>query len=580
VPAVQFASSPTAAIVFRWAVGAVALLGVDAVSKASSIAISPPSATIGVAYAGTISYSGGHASAVESMSINGTCLGSYTLAPGLTVTYNGGNTASVIGTPSGSIGTVSFTATVSDGSGCSGGLSDTRSTSLIIQNSGGGPVVPSIVVSPQSTVAQIGSDVVLSGGASGNPTPAYFWQQGLTPIPGATNNTLLIASAQWTNAGIYSLVASNSQGKANAACFLTMAVTPGSNSLSQQFTNYAMAGQAVTMYSLITNVSTGSNTYSWYYNNNPIGITSSNFSLTAAQAVPSKSGVYAVTFNSVVGSTTVVNNQQYISYWAFGYPPTLVQQPTNQTLSPGSNATFAFTLAGGNYASIFLYQSQTIVAETNLPSYNPSTGTTTTNISFTISNATPVNSGTYTVVVTNFWGRTSSSNISLTVGSPLSVSTPQGQTNYAGKNVSLSVTPSGAFPFAYQWQKGGVNLANGGDISGVFTNILNVAPAAVSDSGNYQVVVTNVTGSVTSGVAAVSIVPVPRFALTLGANGVVVNSAEGLPGSEYVVQVSTNLTGADWTPILANTVPSDGLITFTNVGPVGSGDLFYRIEFP
>ncbi|MGH8024880.1 MAG: immunoglobulin domain-containing protein, partial [Limisphaerales bacterium] len=308
------------------------------------------------------------------MSISGNCLGSYTLAPGLTVTYNGGNTASVTGKPTGSIGTVAITATVTDGSGCSGGLSDTRSTSLIIQNSGGGPVEPSIVVSPQSTVAQVGSDVVLSGGASGNPAPVYFWNQGITAIPGATNNTLVIPSAQLTNAGVYSLIASNSQGKVSAACILTMAVTPGSNSLSQQYTNYPVAGQPVTMDSLITNVPTGVDTYSWYYNNNPIGVTSSNFSLTAAQATPSKSGVYAVTFNSTVGGNTVVNDQQYISYWAFGFPPALAGQPTNQTLSLGSNATFAFTVTGGTYASIFLYLNQTVVAETNLASYNPVTG--------------------------------------------------------------------------------------------------------------------------------------------------------------------------------------------------------------
>ncbi|MGH7941017.1 MAG: immunoglobulin domain-containing protein, partial [Limisphaerales bacterium] len=238
-----------------------------------------------------------------------------------------------------------------------------------------------------------------------------------------------------------------------------------------------------------------------------------------------------------------------------------------------------FTVAGGNYASIFLYQNQTIVAETNLASYNPSSGSATTNISFTISNATPADSGAYTVVVTNFWGSISSSNITLMVESPLSVSAPEGQTNYAGSDLSLSVAPSGTPPFAYQWQKGGVNLAGGGGLSGVFTNILNIAPAAVSDSGDYQVVVTNTSGSVTSSVAVVSILPVPRFALALGTGGVVLNTTDGLPGGEYIVEDSTNLAGG-WTPILTNTVPPDGSITITNAGPLNSRDLFYRVEFP
>jgi Immunoglobulin domain/Immunoglobulin I-set domain len=582
VPAVQIAGTPTAAIVFRWVVGAAAMLGFDAVSKASSISISPPSATVGVPYAGTITYSGGYAGEMASMDIGGVCLGSTTLAPGLSVTYHSGNSANVTGTPTGSPGTVSITATVTDGSLCSGGLNDTRSTSLIIQNSGGGPVVPSMLVTPQNVIAPVGSDVILSGGASGNPTPAYHWTQGITPIPGAISNTFLLSSAQLTNSGIYYLWASNSQGQVSSYCYLTMAITPGTNSLSFEHTNYVLAGQPVTMYSWITNVTSGSsNTYLWQYGSGNIpGGTNPDLTLTASQTTPAKSGTYSVVLSSYVSGTLIVNGQTYPSFWAFGYPPTLSQQPTNQTLSPGANAKFAFTVAGGNYASIFLYQNQTIVAETNLASYNPSLGSATTNISFTISNATLADSGTYTVVVTNFWGSTSSSNITLTVGSPLSVSAPGGQTNYAGKNVSLSVTPSGTSPFGYQWQKGGVSLANGGEFSGVFTNILNIAPAATTDSGNYQVVVTNNFGSVTSSVAVVSIVPVPRFALALGTSGVSLNAANGVAGSEYIVQVSTNLADAGgWTPIFTNNVPSSGSITFTNPAPL-NGDTFYRVEFP
>ena len=585
VPVAQFTASPASAIVMRWVVGAVAMFGFDAVSKASSIAISPPSATIGVGYAGSITYSGGHAGQVLSMSINGHCLStsSYTF-DGLTFTYPGsGNVANVTGTPTGSPGTISITATVTDGGNCSGGLSDTRTTSLILENSGGGPVVPSMLVYPQNVVAQVGSDVVLSGGASGNPIPGYHWTQGITAIPGATTNTLTIPSAQLTNSGIYYLWASNSQGQVSSYCYLSVAVTPGTNSLSLEYTNYAVAGQPLTMYSWITNVSSGSsNTYSWYYNNSTTiipGATNADLTVAAAQTTPAKSGTYAVTFNSSVSGTLIVNAQQYPSFWTFGYPPALSQQPTNQTVSAGSNATFAFTVAGGTYPAIFLYQGQTVVAQTNLLSYNPSLGTATTNISFTIPNVTSANAGTYTVVVTNFWGSTTSSNITLSVPASLSVSAPAGQTNYAGEDVSLGVTASGTSPLGYQWQKGGVNLANGGELQGVFTNLLSIAPAATNDSGNYQVIVSNSSGSVTSSVAAVSIVPVPRFALAHGTSGLLLDSAGGVPGSEYIVEVSTNLSGGNWTPVLTNTVPQDGSITFTNFGSL-SGNLFYRVQFP
>ena len=268
MPIVRTVGNPSAAWIFKWVIGA-AIVGYDAVSSASSVAISPPAATIGVPYAGTITYSGGHAGEVVSMAVNSHCLtSSYTLAPGLTVTYSGGNTARVSGTPSGTAGTVGLTVEVTDGSGCGGGLTDTRATSLIVQNSGGGVIAPTMVVVPGNVIAQIGSDVILSGGASGNPTPSYFWRQGLSIIPGATNNTLLIPSVQLTNSGQYTLYASNSQNVVNSSCYLTVALTPGADPLALLYTNYSLAGTPLTMYSLITNVPAGVDSYSWTYYGN------------------------------------------------------------------------------------------------------------------------------------------------------------------------------------------------------------------------------------------------------------------------------------------------------------------------
>ncbi len=585
LPAIQSIGSPTGALILRWAAGGVAYFGYHAISSASSISISPPSATIGTPYAGTVTFSSGFSGGASAMNMSNSCLGSHILSPGLTLTYSGGHTASVTGTPTGSLGTVPFTLTVYEYSGC-GGLSYTGGTSLIIQNSGGGAVTPSMLVAPQNIVAQVGSDVILSGGAGGNPTPQYYWQQGLTPIPGATNNSLLIPAAQLTNSGIYTLNATNSAGKASSLCYLTMAITPGSNILVSGYTNYIVAGTAVTMSSLITNVPAATNTYSWQYGqtgvgNNIPGATNNTLILTSAQTTPSKSGVYSVTFNSV-DISTIVNSNQYNSYWVFGYFPSVTNQPSPVTVNAGSNATFSVTLAGSTYPDVFLYQNQTtLVAQTNLSSFNPSSATTTTNISLTISNVTQANAGSYTFVVTNYWGSITSSPASLTVISPLSVTAPQSQTNYAGKSVSLSVTPSGTSPFSYQWQKGAVNLSNGGDISGATTNTLNLAPAATTNSGNYRVVVTNTSGSVTSSVAVVSIVPVPQFALSLGVSNATLSAPGGVAGSNYVVQVSTNLaTGIGWVPLKTNAVPANGAISFTDTNTANSSQRFYRVQFP
>ncbi|MBI5384152.1 MAG: immunoglobulin domain-containing protein [Verrucomicrobia bacterium] len=69
---------------------------------------------------------------------------------------------------------------------------------------------------------------------------------------------------------------------------------------------------------------------------------------------------------------------------------------------------------------------------------------------------------------------------------------PQTQTVVAGTNVTLSVAATGTEPFSYQWRRNGVNLA--GQSNANLTH-LNAQPAY---SGNYDVVVSNALGSVTS----------------------------------------------------------------------------------
>ena len=230
------------AVVLKIATGAVAIFGYHAISSASSIAVSPANATVGQAYVGTVTYSGGHASQVSSMALSnnltsGTlvCLGaSQTLGNGLSIVYSGGNKATVTGTPS-AAGNLFFRVAAYDAGGCGSGETDRKqATTLIIGTGGGGGVAPAITATPQNVMAQVGSDVLLSGGASGNPIPRYYWYLG-PPSAGnlvSTNSSLVITNVGYTNAGLYSMVASNASGKTadnGATAFVTTCLTPGSN---------------------------------------------------------------------------------------------------------------------------------------------------------------------------------------------------------------------------------------------------------------------------------------------------------------------------------------------------------------
>ncbi len=90
------------------------------------------------------------------------------------------------------------------------------------------------------------------------------------------------------------------------------------------------------------------------------------------------------------------------------------------------------------------------------------------------------------------------------VGPVISVH-PASQTVVVGTTVVLSVTATGDDLLGYQWRKGGVELADGGNVSGADTATLTLANAAVSDTGVYDVVVSDSSGSVVSRSAVVTV---------------------------------------------------------------------------
>jgi Immunoglobulin domain/Immunoglobulin I-set domain len=584
------ARSPMGSIIARWVAGGVAYFGYHAISGATSlnysISISPPTATQGKFYSGTLTWTGGYSGEVSSMSINGNCIVSspFTISPGLSIIYSGGSSATISGTPTASnLFTMSSEIYLYSQCNAVSIYEATRTTpTFTVISSNGLPVGPSFNNIPQNQVAILGSSVNLYGSATGIPTPTYQWSRNLAPISGATNAACTINNSQLSDAGTYSLTASNSTSHPTAFCVLSVCIPPGTNFTVLNWTNYAPAGVPLTMSAYITNVSTATNSVYWGFNGGPFLLTNTSFPLTAAQAVPSHSGTYSAFFNSVNGTNVYANKVEADSQWQFGYLPVVTNQPSPVTVGAGSNATFTCILAGGNIPYVYLYQNGTnLVAQTNFPAFNPATATITTNISLTVPNVTQANAGNYTFVITNFWGSITSSPAALTVITPLSVSSPAGQTNYAGKNVSLNVTANGTPPLTYQWQKSGLNLSNGGNLSGATTNTLSINPAATSNSGNYQVIVNNTSGSVTSSVASVSILPVPAFALSLGTSSVALSAAGGVIGSNYIVQISTNIANSNgWLSLYTNTVPGNGVINYTDTNAPTNAQRYYRLQFP
>jgi hypothetical protein len=81
---------------------------------------------------------------------------------------------------------------------------------------------------------------------------------------------------------------------------------------------------------------------------------------------------------------------------------------------------------------------------------------------------------------------------------PVVTTPPQSQTNRAGARAVFSVSATSSSPIEYQWQRNGTNLVDGGNLSGVTTDTLNINNISDTDAGSYAVVVSNAYGSVTN----------------------------------------------------------------------------------
>jgi endonuclease/exonuclease/phosphatase family metal-dependent hydrolase len=165
-------------------------------------------------------------------------------------------------------------------------------------------------------------------------------------------------------------------------------------------------------------------------------------------------------------------------------PPVIVTQPQSQTNAVGATITFSVGAGGsGTLACQWQFNGTNIAGATANP--------------FIFVDAQLTNNGNYSVVVTNLFGSVASSNavLLLTNAPPTITTQPQGQSVLAGQTATFSVAASGTPPLNYQWFFSGTNIA------GATTNPFTLANVQLTNAGNYSVVITNITGSVTSSAA-------------------------------------------------------------------------------
>lgn len=342
---------------------------------------------------------------------------------------------------------------------------------------------PSFTTQPQSASVNIGGSATFTAAASGTPAPTYQWYFGGSPLSGQTSGTLTLSNIQTTDAGSYTVIATNSAGTAtSSAATLTVLTAPSIVTHPQNVS--ATVGGSMTLN--VVAMGTAPLTYQWKKGGTAItGATSASYTISNVQSTDA--GSYTVTVTNSVGSVT--SNAATLTVSS---APLVTSQPQGASVVVGSSVSFSVTATG---SAPFTYQWQK-----GGVAISGATAAT-----YSITSAQLTDAGNYTVVVTNGSGSATSSAATLTVSAsavaPSITTQPQSATVTVGSGATFTVAASGTAPITYQWQKGGVA------ISGATSTTYLIASAQLTDAGNYTVVVTNGAGTVTSSAATLTVNP-------------------------------------------------------------------------
>ena len=408
---------------------------------------------------------------------------------------------------------------------------------------------PAITTQPQNQTVAVGSNAVFNVTANGSSPLNYQWKifNG-TNILGATNASLTLTNVQVNQAGNYLVQVTNASGSVlSSNAVLTVVALPpviSTPPINQTvFVNSAVTFNVTASGSLPLN-------YQWNFNGTNIdGAT--NASLTLANVQTNQAGNYAVQVMNLFGSTNSV-----AAVLLVGLQPTIVSQPTNQTLMAGDTTIFD-VVANGSMPLSYQW------------SFNGINLIGATNTSLILTNVQFEQGGNYTVQVTNVFGSITSSNAVLDVIplSPVILTQPTDVTVGAGNTATFTVSAGGTLPLIYQWQKNGSNLTDGGNVSGAITTNLVLSDVQTNDIGCYSVVVTNNLGAATSRMAALIVNNTGGYIIAWGAG----TNDSGYPnyGQSMIPPGLTNVTAVTGGQYHSVALKNDGTVVCWGQGTYG-----------
>ena len=344
---------------------------------------------------------------------------------------------------------------------------------------------PAITGQPTAKSVLVGGTTNLSVTATGTALQ-YQWHGPAGVIAGATNSILTISNAQNAAGGDYYAVVFNTCNAVTSSN-ATLTVNGPPSITAQPGAQTACTGTSASF--IVSATGSGTLGYQW---SGPLGKIpgATGDTVTLTNLYPTNSGNYFVVVTNAYGAVT-----SSVALLTVSANSTIgiATQPTNTHVALGGTASFTVVPAGGG-GYTYLWHAGDAEPIPHAVSVTSAT--------LVITNAQPSDIAPYTCLVMNDCSAIAAAPANLVVDyAPVITQQPSNQTAYAGANVTLTVLADGTQPLTYQWRKSGVN------VSGQTNSIFAPGIVTTNDAGNFDVVITNNFGSVTSSVATLTVLP-------------------------------------------------------------------------
>ncbi|MEI8290916.1 MAG: choice-of-anchor tandem repeat GloVer-containing protein [Verrucomicrobiota bacterium] len=415
-------------------------------------------------------------------------------------------------------------------------------------------MLPFITGQPASQTNWSDSGVSFSASATGLPAPTFAWLKDGVPIVDSSHiysvsngptSTLYIAFADWTDAGNYSLIASNVFGVATSsiASLTVLESAPAITAQPAARTNQLGSGALFT----VTASGLPAPVIQWRKDGVPLAdggniSGATNATLMVLNVTAASAGKYSATVSNHAGSTNSADALLTVLptlwplpvevgatnvFWITGGDAEWFADPGSAWATSGlisdSQETWLQTTVTGPVAVDFWW---TVSSERNrdyLACYVD--GSRWAQISGEVDKEENLTLGAGTHTLRWRYYKNSSGSGGADTGWLYSVaiipfetriiSQPIAATNFAGTTATFTFAATGIPAPACQWRKNGTNLVDGGNVSGATSNRLTIANVTPDDAAVYSVVANNPLATVTSADASLTVWPAITLAEAL-----------------------------------------------------------------